>query len=164
MTTKATPNDVRAWSASNGFSVGGTRGRLPGDSIIAYNKANPAKPYPKVPKTTVSSRAAAKAAKPAVKATRAPKKISLAPKGKAGARKTYTASEAAQIFAERNMTNTCFCTGTVKGGDPCGQIFTGVTAFDRHQVAELDKAGYTCADPAAVELVRNDEGFWRVNT
>lgn len=35
----ASPADVRAWAADNGFTVG-SRGRFSGDLIRAYNKAN----------------------------------------------------------------------------------------------------------------------------
>lgn len=44
---------------------------------------------------------------------------------------------------------------------PCGEIFTGLTAFDRHQDVDYSRRpAVTCLDPASVGLVRNDLGRW----
>lgn len=38
--TRATAADVRAWGAEVGLPIGGSRGRLPMDTIDAFNKAH----------------------------------------------------------------------------------------------------------------------------
>jgi hypothetical protein len=50
-------------------------------------------------------------------------------------------------------------TGTSAAGcRSCGRVFTGVTAFDRHQ--RLTKTGLVCLDPADIGLERKPSGQW----
>jgi hypothetical protein len=49
---------------------------------------------------------------------------------------------------------TCTC-------HPCGQSFTGLTAFDKHQQVDYTRRpAVTCLDPATLGMVRNDHGRW----
>ena len=44
---------------------------------------------------------------------------------------------------------------------PCGQSFTGLTAFDKHQDVDYDRRpAVQCLDPATVGLVRQSSGRW----
>lgn len=43
----------------------------------------------------------------------------------------------------------------------CGEPFTGLTAFDKHQTTDYGSAKpVTCHDPASVGLVRDRNGRW----